>query len=224
MLSRAEMRKIWQGEGEARALRLPRVEAIIKFMEEREEPYIKVELINDLPEDATISFYKQGEFTDLCAGPYLDSTGRVKAQRHQLMNVTGAYWRGDSSSKDAAAAHFTGTAFPKKDELEFSYLNMLEEAKKRDHRKLGKELRPCSYADDSRKPGFPFFLPTAATLQNTRSDYWREVHKRYGYVAEVSTPMILNCKPVGALRSWDHYKQNMYNSPSSMTRITQSSR
>ncbi len=154
-------------------------------MEEREEPY-KVELINDLPEDATISFYKQGEFTDLCAGPHLDSTGRVKGNGIKLMNVTGAYWRGDSSKKMLQRIY--GTAFPKKDELD-QYLNMLEEAKKRDHRKLGKELGLFMLTEEG--PGFPFFLPKGMVLRNTLLDYWREVHKRYGYV-EISTPMMLN--------------------------------
>ena len=196
----AEMRKICKEKEKLERFELPRAEAI-KFMEEREEPY-KVELINDLPEDATISFYKQGEFTDLCAGPHLDSTGRVKGNGIKLMNVTGAYWRGDSSKKMLQRIY--GTAFPKKDELD-QYLNMLEEAKKRDHRKLGKELGLLT----EEGPGFPFFLPNGMTLKNTLIDYWREVHKRYGYV-EVSTPMILNRKLWERSGHWDHYKQNMY--------------
>ena len=198
----AEMRKICKEKEKLERFELPRAEAI-KFMEEREEPY-KVELINDLPEDATISFYKQGEFTDLCAGPHLDSTGRVKGIGIKLMNVTGAYWRGDSSKKMLQRIY--GTAFPKKDELD-QYLNMMEEAKKRDHRKLGKELGLFMLTEEG--PGFPFFLPNGMILKNTLIDYWREVHKRYGYV-EVSTPMILNRKLWERSGHWDHYKQNMY--------------
>ena len=198
----AEMRKICKEKEKLERFELPRAEAI-KFMEEREEPY-KVELINDLPEDATISFYKQGEFTDLCAGPHLDSTGRVKGNGIKLMNVTGAYWRGDSSKKMLQRIY--GTAFPKKDELD-QYLNMLEEAKKRDHRKLGKELGLFMLTEEG--PGFPFFLPKGMVLKNTLIDYWREVHKRYGYV-EISTPMILNRRLWERSGHWDHYKQNMY--------------
>ena len=198
----AEMRKICKEKEKLERFELPRAEAI-KFMEEREEPY-KVERINDLPEDATISFYRQGEFSDLCAGPHLDSTGRVKGNGIKLMNVTGAYWRGDSSKKMLQRIY--GTAFPKKDELD-QYLNMLEEAKKRDHRKLGKELGLFMLTEEG--PGFPFFLPNGMTLKNTLIDYWREVHKRYGYV-EVSTPMILNRKLWERSGHWDHYKQNMY--------------
>ena len=198
----AEMRKICKEKEKLERFELPRAEAV-KLMQEREEPY-KVELINDLPEDATISFYKQGEFTDLCAGPHLDSTGRVKGNGIKLMNVTGAYWRGDSSKKMLQRIY--GTAFPKKDELD-QYLNMLEEAKKRDHRKLGKELGLFMLTEEG--PGFPFFLPNGMTLKNTLIDYWREVHKRYGYV-EVSTPMILNRKLWERSGHWDHYKQNMY--------------
>ena len=198
----AEMRKICKEKEKLERFELPRAEAI-KFMEEREEPY-KVELINDLPEDATISFYKQGEFTDLCAGPHLDSTGRVKGNGIKLMNVTGAYWRGDSSKKMLQRIY--GTAFPKKDELD-QYLNMLEEAKKRDHRKLGKELGLFALMEEG--PGFPFFLPKGMVLRNTLLEYWREVHKRYGYV-EISTPIILNQELWHRSGHWDHYKDNMY--------------
>ena len=198
----AEMRKICKEKEKLERFELPRAEAV-KLMQEREEPY-KVELINDLPEDATISFYKQGEFTDLCAGPHLDSTGRVKGNGIKLMNVTGAYWRGDSSKKMLQRIY--GTAFPKKDELD-QYLNMLEEAKKRDHRKLGKELGLFMLTEEG--PGFPFFLPNGMTLKNTLIDYWREVHKRYGYV-EVSTPMILNRKLWERSGHWDHYRENMF--------------
>ena len=198
----AEMRKICKEKLKIERFELPRAEAL-KLMEEKEEPY-KVELINDLPEDAIISFYKQGEFTDLCAGPHLDSTGRVKGNGIKLMNVTGAYWRGDSNRKMLQRIY--GTCFPSKTELE-AYLNMLEEAKKRDHRKLGKELGLFMLTDEG--PGFPFFLPKGMVLKNTLIDYWREVHKKYGYV-EISTPMILNRQLWERSGHWDHYKQNMY--------------
>ena len=198
----AEMRKICKEKLKIERFELPRAEAL-KLMEEKEEPY-KVELINDLPEDAVISFYKQGEFTDLCAGPHLDSTGRVKGNGIKLMNVTGAYWRGDSNRKMLQRIY--GTCFPSKTELE-AYLNMLEEAKKRDHRKLGKELGLFMLTDEG--PGFPFFLPKGMVLKNTLIDYWREVHKKYGYV-EISTPMILNRQLWERSGHWGHYKQNMY--------------
>ena len=198
----AEMRKICKEKLKIERFELPRAEAL-KLMEEQGEPY-KVELINDLPEDAIISFYKQGEFTDLCAGPHLDSTGRVKGNGIKLMNVTGAYWRGDSNRKMLQRIY--GTCFPSKTELE-AYLNMLEEAKKRDHRKLGKELGLFMLTDEG--PGFPFFLPKGMVLKNTLIDYWREVHKKYGYV-EISTPMILNRQLWERSGHWGHYKQNMY--------------
>ncbi len=198
----AEMRKICKEKLKIERFELPRAEAL-KLMEEKGEPY-KVELINDLPEDAIISFYKQGEFTDLCAGPHLDSTGRVKGNGIKLMNVTGAYWRGDSNRKMLQRIY--GTCFPSKTELE-AYLNMLEEAKKRDHRKLGKELGLFMLTDEG--PGFPFFLPKGMVLKNTLIDYWREVHKKYGYV-EISTPMILNRQLWERSGHWGHYKQNMY--------------
>ena len=198
----AEMRKICKEKLKIERFELPRAEAL-KLMEEKEEPY-KVELINDLPEDAIISFYKQGEFTDLFAGPHLDSTGRVKGNGIKLMNVTGAYWRGDSNRKMLQRIY--GTCFPSKTELE-AYLNMLEEAKKRDHRKLGKELGLFMLTDEG--PGFPFFLPKGMVLKNTLIDYWREVHKKYGYV-EISTPMILNRQLWERSGHWGHYKQNMY--------------
>ena len=198
----AEMRKICKEKLKLERFELPRAEAR-RLMEEKDEPY-KVQLIDDLPEDATISFYKQGEFTDLCAGPHLDSTGRVKGNGIKLMNVTGAYWRGDSNNKMLQRIY--GTAFPKKDELD-AYLNMLEEAKKRDHRRLGKELGLFMLTEEG--PGFPFFLPNGMTLKNTLIDYWREVHKKYGYV-EVSTPVILSRKLWERSGHWDHYKNNMY--------------
>ncbi|MCI6486572.1 MAG: threonine--tRNA ligase, partial [Clostridiales bacterium] len=181
---------------------LPREEAI-KFMEERNEPY-KVELIQDLPEDAVISFYRQGDFTDLCAGPHLDSTGRVKGNAIKLTACNGSYWRGDASGK--ALQRVYGTCFMKKEELD-QYLQRIEEAKKRDHRKLGKELGLFMLTDEG--PGFPFFLPKGMVLRNTLIDYWREIHKKYGYV-EVSTPMILNRQLWERSGHWDHYKNNMY--------------
>ena len=198
----AEMRKICKEKLRLERFELPREEAL-KFMEERDEPY-KVELINDLPEDAVISFYRQGEFVDLCAGPHLDSTGRVKGNAIKLTSVTGAYWRGDSNRKMLQRIY--GTCFPKKEELD-AYLARIEEAKKRDHRKLGKELGLFTLMDEG--PGFPFFLPKGMVLRNTLIDYWRQVHKRYGYV-EISTPMILNRALWERSGHWEHYKQNMY--------------
>ena len=198
----AEMRKICKEKLPIERFELPREEALA-LMREKNEPY-KVELIEDLPEDAAISFYKQGEFTDLCAGPHLDSTGRVKGNAIKLMSCTGAYWRGDSNRKMLQRIY--GTSFLKKEELE-AYLNRLEEAKKRDHRKLGRELGLFMMADEG--PGFPFFLPKGMVLKNTLIDYWREVHKKYGYV-EISTPVILNRKLWERSGHWDHYKQNMY--------------
>ncbi len=198
----AEMRKICKEKLKLERFELPRAEAI-QFMEERGEPY-KVELIHDLPEDAVISFYKQGDFTDLCAGPHLDSTGRVKGNAVKLTACNAAYWRGDSSRQTLQRIY--GVAFPKKDELD-EYLARIEEAKKRDHRKLGKELGLFMMADEG--PGFPFFLPKGMVLRNTLLDYWRTVHKRYGYV-EISTPIILNQELWHRSGHWDHYKNNMY--------------
>ena len=197
-----EMRKICKEKVKLERFELPRAEALA-LMEEREEPY-KVELINDLPEDAVISFYKQGEFTDLCAGPHLDSTGRIKGNAIKLTSATGAYWRGDSNRKMLQRIY--GVAFPKKDELD-EYLAKIEEAKKRDHRKLGRELGLFMLRDEG--PGFPFFLPKGMVLRNTLIDYWRQVHKRYGYV-EISTPMMLNRQLWERSGHWDHYKDNMY--------------
>ena len=198
----AEMRKICKEKIKLERFELPREEAI-KFMEERDEPY-KVELIQDLPEDAVISFYKQGDFTDLCAGPHLDSTGRVKGNAIKLTACNGSYWRGDASRK--ALQRVYGTCFMKKEELD-QYLQRIEEAKKRDHRKIGKELGLFMLTDEG--PGFPFFLPKGMVLRNTLIDYWREIHKKYGYV-EVSTPMILNRQLWERSGHWDHYKNNMY--------------
>ena len=198
----AEMRKICKEKLPIERFELPREEAIA-LMKEKDEPY-KVELIEDLPEGEAISFYRQGEFTDLCAGPHVDNTGRIKGNAIKLMSCTGAYWRGDSSRKMLQRIY--GTCFLKKEELE-SYLNRLEEAKKRDHRKLGRELGLFMLADEG--PGFPFFLPKGMVLKNTLLDYWRSVHKRYGYV-EISTPIILNQELWHRSGHWDHYKNNMY--------------
>ena len=198
----AEMRKICKEKLPIERFELPRAEAI-KLMEEKGEPY-KVELIEDLPEDAVISFYRQGEFTDLCAGPHVDNTGRIKGNAIKLMNCTGAYWRGDSNRKMLQRIY--GTCFLKKEELD-AYLTRLEEAKKRDHRKLGRELG--LFMMNEAGPGFPFFLPKGMVLKNTLIDYWREVHKKYGYV-EVSTPVILNRELWERSGHWDHYKDNMY--------------
>ena len=195
-----EMAKIQKENLPLERFELPREEAI-RYMEEKEEPY-KVELIRDLPEDAVISFYRQGEFVDLCAGPHVPSTGKVK--NCKLMSVAGAYWRG--SEKNKMLQRIYGTAFEKKADLD-AYLQMLEEAKKRDHRKLGKELGLFAIMDEG--PGFPFFLPKGMVLKNTLIDYWRAVHKRYGYV-EVSTPIILSRTLWERSGHWDHYKNNMY--------------
>lgn len=198
----AEMRKICKEKLKLERFELPREEAI-RFMEERDEPY-KVELIHDLPEDAVISFYRQGEFTDLCAGPHLDSTGRIKGNAVKLTACNAAYWRGDSSRQTLQRIY--GVAFPRKEELD-AYLARIEEAKKRDHRKLGRELGLFMLTEEG--PGFPFFLPKGMVLRNTLLDYWREAHKRYGYV-EISTPIILNQELWHRSGHWDHYKDNMY--------------
>ena len=198
----AEMRKICKEKLKLERFELPREEAI-RFMEEREEPY-KVELINDLPEDAPISFYRQGDFVDLCAGPHLDSTGRVKGNAIKLTSVTGAYWRGDSNRKMLQRIY--GTCFQKKDELD-AYLARIEEAKKRDHRKLGKELGLFAFREEA--PGFPFYLPKGMVLRNTLLDYWRGVHKKWDYV-EINTPQIMRRTLWETSGHWDHYKENMY--------------
>ena len=198
----AEMRKICKEKLRLERFELPRDEAIA-FMKEKEEPY-KVELIEDLPKDAHISFYRQGEFTDLCAGPHLDSTGRIKGNAIKLTACNAAYWRGDSNRETLQRIY--GVAFPKKEELD-EYLAKLEEAKRRDHRKLGRELGLFMLTEEG--PGFPFFLPKGMVLKNTLIDYWREVHKRYGYV-EISTPIILNRRLWERSGHWDHYKENMY--------------
>ena len=196
----AEMKKIVKENLAIERFELPREEAIA-LMKEKEEPY-KVELIEDLPEDAVISFYRQGEFTDLCAGPHLMSTKPVKA--FKLTSLAGAYWRG--SEKNKMLQRIYGTAFTKKAELD-EYLTMLEEAKKRDHRKIGKELGLFMMCEDG--PGFPFFLPKGMVLKNTLMEYWREIHQKAGY-QEISTPIILNRRLWETSGHWDHYKENMY--------------
>ena len=196
----AEMKKIAKEDIPLERFELPRAEAI-KFMEDAKEPY-KVELIKDLPEDAIISFYKQGDFTDLCAGPHLMTTKPVKAVK--LMKVAGAYWRGNEKNKMLTRIY--GTSYTKASDLE-EYLVRLEEAKKRDHRKIGKELGLFMLTDEG--PGFPFFLPKGMILKNTLIDYWREIHSREDYV-EISTPIMLSRKLWETSGHWDHYKENMY--------------
>ncbi len=195
-----EMAKIVQANEKLERFELPREEAIA-LMESQGQSY-KVELIRDLPEDAVISFYKQGDFVDLCAGPHLPSTGRVKA--FKLLSVAGAYWRG--SEKNKMLQRIYATAFDKKADLD-EYLNMLEEAKKRDHRKLGRELGLFTIMDEG--PGFPFFLPKGMVLRNELEDYWRKMHKKAGY-QQISTPMILSRELWYRSGHWDHYKDNMY--------------
>ncbi len=196
----AEMKKIVKEALPIEQFTKPRAEAIAYF-QEKEEPY-KVELIEDLPEDAVISFYSQGEFTDLCAGPHLMTTKPVKA--FKLTSLAGAYWRG--SEKNKMLQRIYGTAFSKKAELD-EYLTMLEEAKKRDHRRLGKELGLFMMRDEG--PGFPFFLPKGMVLKNTLLDYWREIHNKAGYV-EIATPIMLSRHLWETSGHWDHYKENMY--------------
>ena len=178
----------------------PRAEAIA-YMQEKGEPY-KVELIEDLPEDAVISFYTQGDFTDLCAGPHLPSTGYVKAVK--IMSVAGAYWRG--SEKNKMLQRLYATAFPKKADLD-AYVQQLEEAKKRDHRRLGRELDLFDARDEG--PGFPFFYPKGMILRNLLEDYWRKIHREHGY-EEIKTPMMLNRALWERSGHWDHYAENMY--------------
>ena len=196
----AEMKKIVKEDLPIKQYTMPRSEAIAYF-KEKDEPY-KVELIEDLPEDAVISFYSQGEFTDLCAGPHLMSTKPVKA--FKLTSLAGAYWRG--SEKNKMLQRVYGTSYPKKAELE-EYLHMMEEAKKRDHRKLGKELGLFMMREEG--PGFPFFLPKGMELKTQLLDYWREIHKKAGYV-EISTPIMLSRHLWETSGHWDHYKDNMY--------------
>ena len=196
----AEMRKICKEKLKIERFELPRSEALERM---RDEPF-KVELINDLPEGEAISFYKQGEFTDLCAGPHLDSTGRVKGNALKLTACNASYWRGDASRESLQRIY--GIAFPKKDELD-AYLQRIEEAKKRDHRKLGRELGLFAFRDEA--PGFPFYLPKGMILRNTLLDYWRQVHRKWGY-DEISTPQIMRRTLWETSGHWDHYKENMY--------------
>ncbi|MEA4911088.1 MAG: threonine--tRNA ligase [Oscillospiraceae bacterium] len=193
-----EMRAIVKKDQPITRYTLPRAEALKKMAGNE----YKEELIRELPADAEISFYEQGDFTDLCAGPHLMSTGALGAVK--LLNVTGAYWRGDAKNKMLQRVY--GIAFPKKAMLE-EYLTMLEEAKKRDHRKLGRELGLFAFRDEA--PGFPFYLPKGMVLKNTLIDYWREVHKRWDYL-EISTPQIMRRTLWETSGHWDHYKENMY--------------
>lgn len=196
----SEMNKIIKAKTPIERFELPRAEAI-KLMKKYKEKY-KVELINDLPEDAVISFYKQGTFTDLCRGPHLPNTGKIKA--FKLVSISGSYWRGNEKNKMLTRIY--GVAFAKKDEMD-AYFQMLEEAKKRDHIKLGKELKLFALLNEGR--GFPFFLPNGMVLKNTLVDYWRDLHRREGYV-EIQSPIILTRKLWENSGHWDHYKDNMY--------------
>lgn len=195
-----EMANIVKEDYKLERFELPREEAI-KLMEEKGENY-KVELIKDLPEDEIISFYKQGEFVDLCAGPHVPSTGKIKA--FKLLSVAGAYWRG--SEKNKMLQRIYGTSFVKKSQLD-EHLNMLEEAKRRDHRKLGKELDLFSILEEG--PGFPFFHPKGMVIRNVLEDFWRKEHKKNGY-EEIKTPIILSEELWHRSGHWDHYKENMY--------------
>ena len=193
-----EMQKLIKKNERVERFELPRAEAL-ELM--KDEPY-KVELINDLPEDATISFYRQGDFTDLCAGPHLPSTGKIKAVK--LMSIAGAYWRG--SEKNKMLQRIYGTAFTSREELD-AYIARIEEAKRRDHRKLGRELNLFAFRDEA--PGFPFYLPKGMILKNTLIDFWRDIHRKWGYV-EISTPQIMRRTLWETSGHWDHYKENMY--------------
>lgn len=195
-----EMKKIVQQNLPLERTEVSREEAL-KFFKERNQDY-KVELIQDLSEDAVITMYIQGDFTDLCAGPHMQSTGQIKA--FKLMSVAGAYWRGDSDRPMLQRIY--ATAFPSQEELD-AYINMIEEAKKRDHRKLGRELGLFAFRDEA--PGFPFYLPKGMILRNALIDYWREVHKKWNYV-EISTPQIMKRTLWETSGHWDHYKENMY--------------
>ena len=195
-----EMKKIVQANYPLERFELPRAEAIA-LMEEKNEPY-KVELINDLPEDAVISFYKQGDFVDLCAGPHMESTGKIKA--FKLMSVAGAYWRGDSDRHMLQRIY--ATAFPTQAELD-EYVKRLEEAKKRDHRKIGKEMDLFAIFEEG--PGFPFFMPNGMIIRNELESFWKSEHRKRGY-EEIKTPLIMNEQLWRTSGHWDHYKDNMY--------------
>ena len=201
-LIEAEMRKICKDNLTLERFELSREDALA-LMTELGEPY-KLELIRDLPEDSVISFYRQGEFTDLCAGPHVDATGRIKANALKLTSCTGAYWRGDANNKMLQRVY--GTCFMKKDELD-EYLRRIEEAKLRDHRKLGRELDLFAMYDEG--PGFPFFFPKGMIIRNELMSFWREEHRQAGY-EEISTPLILNEEMWHNSGHWDHYKDNMY--------------
>ena len=196
----AEMKKIVKENLKLERFTLPRKEAI-ELMESAGESY-KVELINDLPDDEELSFFKQGDYVDLCAGPHVTYTSAVKA--FKLTSVAGAYWRGNEKNKMLTRIY--ATAFAKKEELE-AYITMIEEAKKRDHRKIGKELGLFMMSEAG--PGLPFFLPNGMTLKNTLLEYWREIHKKAGYL-EISTPIMLSRTLWETSGHWFHYKDNMY--------------
>ena len=195
-----EMRKIVKEDLPLERFVLPRGEAIA-LAQQMEEPY-KVILIEELPEGEEISFYRQGDFTDLCAGPHLMRTGALRALK--LLNVTGAYWKADANNKMLQRVY--GIAFPKKQQLD-DYLTMLEEAKRRDHRRLGRELDLFALFDEG--PGFPFFFPKGMVIRNELENYWRDLHRKWGY-EEIKTPMILNEELWHRSGHWDHYKENMY--------------
>ena len=195
-----EMKKIVQANYPLERFELPRDEAL-KFMEEKNEPY-KVELIRDLPEDEVISFYRQGDFTDLCAGPHMESTGKIRA--FKIMSVAGAYWRGDSNRPMLQRLY--ATAFPTQAELD-EYVARLEEAKKRDHRKIGKEMDLFAIYEEG--PGFPFFMPKGMIIRNELEAFWKSEHAKRGY-EEIKTPLIMNEHLWRTSGHWDHYKDNMY--------------
>lgn len=195
-----EMKRIISGNHKLERFELPREEAI-HYMEEKKEPY-KIELIRDLPEDTIISFYKQGDFVDLCAGPHMEHTGQVKAIK--LMSVAGAYWRGNEKNKMLQRIY--GTSFPTQEELD-AYIARLEEAKLRDHRKIGKEMDLFAMFDEG--PGFPFFLPKGMIIRNELEYFWRQEHRKRGY-DEIRTPLILSEDLWHTSGHWDHYQNNMY--------------
>ena len=195
-----EMKKVIQANYPLERFELPREEAI-KFMADKHEDY-KVELIEDLPEDEVISFYQQGDFVDLCAGPHMASTGQIKAVK--LQSVAGAYWRGDVKRKMLQRIY--GTCFPTQAELD-EYLQRLEEAKKRDHRKIGKEMDLFALYEEA--PGFPFFMPKGMIIRNELENFWKTEHRKRGY-EEIKTPLIMNEHLWRTSGHWDHYKENMY--------------